>query len=59
MCQISINLSIFNLGNNLGLAGSPYLTKIIFDIKIENGIFETSNVTNFNEFWAFLFLGLI
>ena len=50
MYQISINLSIFNLGNNLGLAGSPYLTKIIFDIKIENGIFETSNVTNFNKF---------
>ena len=32
-----------------------YLIKIIFDIKIKIGIFEISNVPNFNKFWAFSF----
>ena len=30
-----------------------------FDIKIEIGIFEISNVPNFDKFWACLILGLI
>ena len=32
--------SIFNFETNLGLTGGKYLIKIIFDIKIEVGIFE-------------------
>ena len=43
----------------MGLAGVNYLIKIIFDIKIEIGIFQISNVSNLNKFWAFLILGPI
>ena len=39
-------MSIFNFGTNLGLTGSKYFVKIIFDIKIEISIFEISNVPN-------------
>ena len=59
MCQISINHDIFNLGTNLGLTGGKYLIKIIFHIKIEIGIFEISNVLNFNTLLALLILGPI
>ena len=52
-------LSIFNFGANLGLTGAKYFIKIIFDIKIEIGIFEISNEPNFNKFWALLILGPI
>ena len=37
----------FNFGAYLGLAGGKYYIKNIFDIKIEIGILETSNVSNF------------
>ena len=43
-------LSNFNLGVSLSLAAGKYFTKIIFDIKIKIGIFEISNVPNFNRF---------
>ena len=43
-------LGIFDFGTNLGLTGDKYLIKIIFDIKIEIGIFEIPNVPNFNNF---------
>ena len=36
-----------------------YFIKKGFDAKLEINIFEISNVPNFNEFWAFLILGLI
>ena len=45
--------------HNLGLTGGKYLIKIIFDIKIEIGIFKISNVPNFNKSWALLVLGQI
>ena len=35
---------------NLGLTGGKYLIKIIFNIKIEIGIFKITNVPNFNKF---------
>ena len=54
MCQISINHEDFNFGTNLGRAGGNYLIKIVFDIKIEIGIFEISHVSNFNKFCALL-----
>ena len=38
----------------MGLRGGKYFIKIIFDIKIEIGIFEILDVPNFNKFWAFL-----
>ena len=49
MCQISINPDHFNFFlifklDHLDLAGGKYFIKIIFDIKIKIGIFETSNV---------------
>ena len=47
-------MSTFNFETNLGLTGGKHLIKIIFDIKIEIGIFEISNVQNFNKFGAFL-----
>ena len=43
----------------MGLTGSKYLIKSIFDIKIEIGIFEISNVPNFNKSGAFLTLRTI
>ena len=55
--QVSINSDFFNYGTNLGLAGGKYFMKIIFDTKIEIGIFEISFVSNFKKFWAFLILG--
>ena len=42
-------MSTFNFETNLGLTGGKHLIKIIFDIKIEIGIFEISNVQNFNK----------
>ena len=43
----------------MGLTGSKYLIKRIFDIKIEISIFEISNVPNFNKSEAFLTLRTI
>ena len=42
-------LSIFNFGTNFGLTESKYFIKIIFDIKIEVGIFEISKIPNFKK----------
>ena len=42
MCLISVN-SKFNFATNLGRPSGKYLMEIIFDIKIEVGIFEISN----------------
>ena len=39
-----------NLGMNLGLTIGKYFIKIVFDMIIEIGIFETSNVSNFSNF---------
>ena len=50
-------LSVF--GTNLGLAGGKQLIKIIFDKKVKIGIFDISNVPNFNKLGAFLILGPI
>ena len=44
-------MTTLNFGTDLDLTGSEYLTKIIFDIKINISIFEISNVPNFNKFW--------
>ena len=38
----------------MGLTIGEYLITIIFDIKSEIGIFEISNMSNFNKFRAFL-----
>ena len=38
-----------------GLKVDNYFTKIIFGVKIEIGIFEISNLPNFNKFWAFFY----
>ena len=43
----------------MDLTGDKYLIKIIFDIKIEIGIFEVSDAPNFNKFWALIILGRI
>ena len=43
-------LDNYNFGTTLGLTGDKYFIKIIFDIKIKIGIFEISNVPNFNNF---------
>ena len=37
-------------GTNFGITCGKYFIKIIFDIKIEIGIFKISNVPNFNKF---------
>ena len=50
MYQILMNSEHFNFGTNLDLTGGKYLVKIIFDTKIEIGIFEISIVPNFNKF---------
>ena len=50
-------LSVF--GTNLGLEGGKQLIKIIFDKKVKIGIFDISNVPNFNKLGAFLILGPI
>ena len=50
MCQISVNSKHFSFWNNLGLTGGKYLIKIIFDIKIEIGMFEITIRPNFNKF---------
>ena len=50
MYQMSINHGTFNFETNIGLTCGKYLIKIIFNIKIEIGIFEISNVPNFNKF---------
>ena len=44
MYQISINS-----GTNLDLRGGKHFIKVVFDIKIKIGIFEISNVLNFNK----------
>ena len=49
MCQIPI-LGIFDFGTISALIKGKYFIKIIFDIKIEIGIFETSTVPSFNKF---------
>ena len=43
----------------MGQRGGKYLTKMIFDIKIETTIFKISNVPNFNKFRVLLILGPI
>ena len=43
----------------MGLADGKYSIKIIFDIKIEIGISEISDVPNMNKFSARLILGPI
>ena len=43
-------MSIFNFETNLGLTGGKYLTKIIFNIKIEIGMLEILDVPTFNKF---------
>ena len=40
-------------GEDLILAGGKYFIKINFDIKIEIGMFEISNVPNFNKSYHF------
>ena len=42
-------------GSNLGLTIGKYFIKIIFDIKTEIGIFEISNVPNFQILGIFNF----
>ena len=59
MGKISINSEHFDLGSNLGLKIGKHSIKIIFDNKIEIGMFQTSNVPNFNKFGALLILGPI
>ena len=49
--------AFFVLGTNLGQRSGKYLMKLIFDIKIEIGIFEISNVPNFDKSWAFFYFG--
>ena len=62
-CQAQIGPKIKNAQNLLKFEKNRNLIKIlitiIFDIKIEIGIFKISNVPNFNKFWAFLTLRLI
>ena len=53
MCQISINSEHLKFWTNLSLAGGKYLIKIIFDIKIEIGIFDISIQPSFNNFNKF------
>ena len=43
-------MSTFHFGTNLDQTGVKYLIKIIFDIKIEIGIFEILHVTDFDKF---------
>ena len=42
-------LNNFILGVNLSLAAGKYFIKIIFDNKIEIGVFEISNLQNFSK----------
>ena len=52
MFQVSINsvLGTFNFGTKLGLPDDKYFIKVIFDIILETGIFEITNVPNSNKF---------
>ena len=50
MCQISRNSEHFQFGTNSGLTSGKYFKKIIFDIKIEIGIFEILNGPKFKKF---------
>ena len=50
MCQISIKSEHFKFWANLDLTGSKYLINIIFDIKIEIGIFEIPIEPYLNKF---------
>ena len=59
MCQISKNSEDFNFGTDLGLTGSKYLIKTIFDIKIKISVLQIIIVPNFNKLWALLILKLI
>ena len=51
-------MSSFNFATNLGLIGGEYLIKLIFDMKMEIKIFETSDGLNFNKLKSFRILGL-
>ena len=59
MCQISIDSEHFQFWNQFGPKGGKYLIKIIFDIKIGTGVFQTPNVQNLSKFCALLILGPI
>ena len=67
MLRISINSGHFKFWNQQvktefpipGLTGGKYFIKTIFDITIEIGIFERSNVPNFHKFRVLLMLGPI
>ena len=51
MCQILIYPEHFLFGGQFGPKQVVnLLIKIIYDVKIETGIFEISNVLNFNKF---------
>ena len=50
MCQSSKNLEHFQFWDQLGLTGSKYFRKIIFDIKIEINILEILDMANFDKF---------
>ena len=50
MYQISKNPDYFQFGTNLGVAECKDLMKMIFDIKMEIGLFQISNVPNLNKF---------
>ena len=43
-------MSIFNFGTNFGETGVKYFIKPIFVIKIEFGILEILDESNFNKF---------
>ena len=47
---MSTNFEHFGFRTNLGLTIVKYFRKIICDIKIKIGIFEITNLTNFNKF---------
>ena len=48
--KLSINSEHFQFWTNVGLTGGTYLIKIIFDTKIEIGIFQISIWPSFNKF---------
>ena len=57
--KINKSWEFFNVGTNLGLTAGNYLIKVIFEIKIEIGIFEIMNVPNLNKICELLILGTI
>ena len=58
MCQISINPEHVQSWDQFRHKDGKYLIKIIFDIKIEIGVFQIPNMSNFNKFWALLWTNL-